>query len=141
MLEPNEEVDIRHETAAAKNKNTQKISQKRTQSDGFLNRHEFAYAGRDTVNQLGKVAPRTIKSAISEINNIAQQRINQIINQGGKEVKRVLPKILRGAIEVVYQTSFFLIGKFSRQQLQKLKSKILRWAVLIIIFIYMKIKQ
>ena len=40
------------------------------------------------------------------MNNMAQQRINQIVSQGGKEVERVLPKILRGAIEDVYQTPF-----------------------------------
>ena len=40
----------------------------------------------------------------------AQQRINQIISQGGKEVERVLPKILRGATEDVYQTPFRLLG-------------------------------
>ena len=37
----------------------------------FLNRYDFAYAGRDTVSQLGKVAPGIIKNASSEINNIA----------------------------------------------------------------------
>ena len=31
--------------------------QKRTQKGGFLNRYDFAYAGRDTVNQIGKIAP------------------------------------------------------------------------------------
>ena len=36
---------------------------KRTQSGGFLNRYDFAYAGRDTVNQAGKTAPSLIKNA------------------------------------------------------------------------------
>ena len=57
---------------------------------------------------------------------MAQQRINQIIKQGGKEVERVLPKILRAAIEGVYQTPFKLLGNFVKQQLNKLKNKILR---------------
>ena len=30
--------------------------QKRTQKGGFLNRYDFAYADRDTVNQIGKIA-------------------------------------------------------------------------------------
>ena len=34
---------------------------KRTQTVGFLNRHDFIYAGRDTVNQVGKIAPRIKK--------------------------------------------------------------------------------
>ena len=99
--------------------------QKRTQYSRFLNRYDFAYAGRYTINQVGKIAPGLIKNASSEINNIAQQRINQIITEGGNEIERVLPNILRGAIEDVYQTPFRLLGKFGRQQLQKLKNKIL----------------
>ena len=58
-----------------------------TQKGGFLNRYDFAYADRDTVNQVGKIAPGLIKNASNEINNVAQQRIkNQIISQEGKEV-------------------------------------------------------
>ena len=62
------------------------------------------------------------------MNNIDRQRINQIIYQAGQEAERMLPKILRGAIEDVYQTLFRLLGKFGnlQQQLQKLKNKILR---------------
>lgn len=59
------------------------------------------------INQVRKIAPGLIKKKTSsEINNIAQQRINQIISQGGREIERVLPKILRGATEDVYQTLF-----------------------------------
>ena len=61
----------------------------------------------DTVNQVGKIALGLIKNASVEINNIAKQRINQIIRQGG-------------AIEDMYQTPF------GKQQLNKLKNKILR---------------
>ena len=60
-------------------------------AEAFLNRFDFAYTGRDTVNQAAKVAPHIIKGATNEISNIAQQ----IISQGGKEIERVLPKILR----------------------------------------------
>ena len=73
------------------------------------------------VNQAAKVAPRVIKAATNDINNIANGRINQIILQGGKEVERVLPKILRGAIEDVYQTPFRLLDNFVKQRLNKFK--------------------
>ena len=66
-----------------------------------------------------------IKAATNDSNDIAKDRINQIIAQGGKEVQRVLPKILRGAIEDVYQTPFRLLGNFGKQQLNKIKRKIL----------------
>ena len=95
------------------------------QRGGFLNRYDFAYAGRDTVNQAAKVDPGVIKAA-KDINKIAEQRINQIISKGGAEVERVLPKILNGAIEDIYRTPFRLLGNFGKQQLDKLKRKILR---------------
>ena len=72
-----------------------------------------------------KVALGIIKTATNDINSITEQRINQIISQGGKEVERVVPKILRGAIEDVYQTPFRLLGNFGKQQLNKTKTKIL----------------
>ena len=73
-------------------------------------------------NQVEKISPGIIKNATKEINDVAQQRINQIISQGGKEVETVLPKIIRG----VYQKPFRLLGNFGKQQLNKLKNKILR---------------
>ena len=72
-----------------------------------------------------KVALGIIKTATNDINSITERRINQIISQGGKEVERVVPKILRGAIEDVYQTPFRLLGNFGKQQLNKTKRKIL----------------
>ena len=106
-------------------KRARRKCRKRTQSGGFLNRYDFTYADRDTVNQIGKIAPGLIENANSEVNNITQPRINQIITHGGKEIERVLPNILRGSIEDVYQTSFRMLGKFGRQRFQKLKNKIL----------------
>ena len=105
----------------------QRTDQKRQrQLGGFLNCYDFAYAGRDTVNQAAKVAPSIIKAATNGVNNIAKTRINQIISHGGKKVERVLPKILRGAIEYVYQTPFRLFANFGKQQFNKIKRKILR---------------
>ena len=69
-------------------------------------------------NQAAKVAPGVIKAATND-------NIDQIISQGGKEGECVLPKILRGAIEDVYQTLFRLLGNFGKQQLNTLKRKIL----------------
>lgn len=60
----------------------------RKQRDRFSNRYDSAYVGRDTVNQMAKIVPGLIKNASSEINNIAQQQINQAITQGRKETER-----------------------------------------------------
>ena len=46
------------------------------QRGGYLNRYDFAYPGRDTVNQAAKVTPGVIKAATNDINNIAEERIN-----------------------------------------------------------------
>ena len=99
---------------------------RKRQTGGFLNCYDFAYAGRDAVNQAGKVTPSVIKGAAKEIDNIAQRRINQIISQAVKEIERVLPKVLKGAIEDEYQTPFRLLGNFRKKQFNKLKNKILK---------------
>ena len=75
----------------------------------FLNRYHLAYAGRDVINQAGKVAPKIISQATGEINKISQQRIDQIIRSGGAEIKCVALKIIRGAIEEVYKTPFRML--------------------------------
>lgn len=75
---------------------------KKRQRSDFLNRYDFAHASRDTVNRVGKIALEIIKNASSEIINIAWQRINQVISHGVKEIQRVLPNILCGAIDNVY---------------------------------------
>ena len=76
------------------------------QTGFFLNRYYFAYAGRDTVNQVGKVAPKLSSHASGEINKIAKQRTDQILRLGGSEIERVAPKFIKGAIEEVYKTPF-----------------------------------
>ena len=67
-----------------------------------------------------------IKSATNDLNVAATDRINQIITEGGKEMERILPKILREAIEGVYQTPFRLLGNFGKQQFNKIKKNILK---------------
>ena len=104
---------------------TDEKRRRQRQTGGFLNRYGFAYAGRDTVNQVGEIVPAIIKQATQQIDKIFQDRINQVIRLGGAEIERVLPKILHGAIEDVYKTPFRLLGDFGKQQFNKIKRKIL----------------
>ena len=60
----------------------QKYKQRRTrgqQHSGFLNRYDFAYAGRDTVNQvmkgLNSLAPKLINQTSREVDKIVEARI------------------------------------------------------------------
>ena len=88
------------------------------QHGSFVNLYSFAYACRVVVNEATKVAPGVIKASVNDINKIAEQKINQIISQGGKEAERILAKILRGAIEDV--RPFRLLSNFGKQQLNKI---------------------
>ena len=116
---------IYSKTGSRSVKNTGK-KQRRQQTGRFLNCYDFAHAGRDTVNQLGKIAPDIINQVTGEINKIAQQRIDQVVRSGGAEIKRVVPKIIRGAIEKVYKTPFRLLGNLGKKQFQKIKNKLFK---------------
>ena len=109
-----------------KNGKTTSIKKKSRQTGGFLNRYDFAYAGWDTVNQAGKIAPKIITKAASDINKIAKERIDQIVRSGGAEIERVAPKIIRGAIEEVYKTPFRLLGNLDKKHFQKIKRKLFK---------------
>ena len=86
-------INVTHETATSKKKETnesKKISKGKTQSGSFLNWYDFAYAGRDVVDQLGKVVPDLIKNASSELNNVAQWQNIELIKllaEGEKKLK------------------------------------------------------
>ena len=107
----NLQITIYPKTGRSVGKTTFRKKKSRRQTGGFLNRYDFAYTGRDLVNQAGKVAPKMIRQTTGKINKIAQQRIDQlrIDRSGGAEIERVAPKIIRGAIEEVYKTSFRLL--------------------------------
>ena len=102
------------------------LPKKYVRQEGFLNRYDFAYAGRDTVNQVVKIAPKIITKATSDINKITKERIDQIVRSGGAEIERVAPKIIKGAIEEVYKTPFRLLGNFGKKHFQKIKRKLFK---------------
>ena len=122
----NTQVTMYPKTGNRSGKTTGKKRCRRLQTDGFLNRYDFAYAGRDTVNQVGKIAPNIIKQATGEVNKIAQQRIDQAIRSGRSEIERVAPKIIRGAIKEVYKTPFRLLGNLGKRQFQKIKHRLFK---------------
>ena len=103
-----------------------KKRRRRWQTGGFLSRYDFAYAGRDVVDQAGKVAPGIISKAVADINKIAKQRIDQAIKNGGAEIERVAPKTIRGAIEEVHKTPFRLLGNLGKKQFLKIKRRLFK---------------
>ena len=65
--------------------NTYNYSRKRKQRGGFLNRYDFANAGRDTVAQ------------------------------ASKELERIGPGLIKKAVEELYQTPFRLLEKQAKR--------------------------
>ena len=131
IIEP-ENLSFKHETKSTKKKKSlpkrgkSGPKKRRKQKEGVLSRYDFAYAGRDGVNQAAKVAPVVIKQVTNDIDLLVKNRLNQAITSGGAEIERVLPQTLRGAIEDVYKTPFRLLGKFGKTKFNKNKNKILR---------------
>ena len=50
-------------------------------------------------------------------------------------MERVLPKILRGAIDDIYQTPFRLLGNFGKKQFEKIKRKLVRLKKYLLLYI------
>ena len=61
---------------------------------------------------LNTIAPKLRQQTMNQVDQIAQQRIQKILNQGGKKVERIAPKIIKGTTEEVYKTPFLLLGQF-----------------------------
>ena len=95
----------------------------RRQAGGFLNCYDFTYAGRDAVNQAAKATPSIIKNASSKINDIAQERIDQIISQGGREIERVLPKKLRGSYRGSSSDTIQITGGLWGKRIEQIKKQ------------------
>ena len=107
-----------------------KRNRRKKQKGRFLNRCDFAYAGRDVINQafknLDKTAPPLIQNLSAELNKTLEQRIKQIITQGGAKLRQIGPKLLREAIEDVYKTPFRLLGNFGKKKLAEATRKLKR---------------
>ena len=68
------------------------------QHGGFFNRYDFAYAGRDTVNQsmkdIDSLAPKLTNQTSKEVVKVAEAKIRQVINYGGQQIQTIAPQII-----------------------------------------------
>ena len=100
---------------------------KKQQRGGFFNRYYFEYTGIDTVNQvfknLNNTAPKLISQTSKEVDRIAEARIRQVTNDGGQQIQKIAPQMIRRAIEDVHKTPFRMSGKFGKQKFSELKRK------------------
>ena len=62
------------------------------QTGGFLNRSDFEYAGREFVNQAGKMAPKLINQATGEINKLLNKELIGSYIQVGQKLKELHQK-------------------------------------------------
>ena len=67
---------------------------KKKQRGGFLNRYDFAYAGRDTVSQ------------------------------AGKELERIGPALIKKVVEELYQTPFILLETAGKKKYNLIKKNV-----------------
>ena len=70
------------------------------------------------------LAPNLIRTTSRELDATAARRINQLTYTTGKEIQRIAPGIIKGAIEELYKTPFRLLGQFGRKKYKQLKSKV-----------------
>ena len=55
---------------------------------------------------------------------IAARRINQLTYRTANEIQRIVPGIIKGAIEEVYKTPFQLLGQFGTKKYKQIKKKL-----------------
>ena len=75
---------------------------------------------------LDLLAPKLIGQTSREIDKVAEARMKQILNDGGQQIQKIAPQIIRGTIEDVYKTPFRLLGNLGKQRFPQLKRKLSR---------------
>ena len=94
---------------------------KKRQRGGFLNWYDFAYAGRDTVNQAGKHLDTLAPKLVDPLMNRATTGLDKISAKRVEQIKQIAPGLIRGAVE---ETPFRLLGNIGRKKYKVLKKKV-----------------
>ena len=93
---------------------------RKRQRGGFLNRYDFAYAGRDTVNQVSKqlnaLALKLLDQLTTGLDKVSANRVNQL--------KQMTPGLIKGAVEELYKTPFCLLEKAGKKKYDSIKKKL-----------------
>ena len=107
-------------------------NRRRRQRGGFLNRYDFAYAGKDAVNQAAKLlnslAPQLVNQlmdrATTGLDKVIAKRVEQLSRETDQTLKKIAPRLIRGAIEELYKTPFCLLGNLGRKKYKELKKNV-----------------
>lgn len=111
-----------------RNKKNEKRKRKAYQKGGWLNRYDFAYAGRDAdntgVNGFNRIASGLMNKPSTEVDLVAKKRIKQFIQKGGKKVERVAPIIFKNLIGEIHKTHLRLLGNFGKRKYLQMKKNV-----------------
>ena len=93
---------------------------RKRQRGGFLNRYDFADAGRNTINQASKqlntLAPKLLEQLTTGLNEVSADRVNQL--------KQMAPGLIKGAVEELYKTPFRLLEKAGKKKYDSIKKNL-----------------
>ena len=93
---------------------------RKRQRGGFLNRYDFADAGRDTINQASKqlnvLVPKLLDQLTTGLNEVSANRVNQL--------KQMAPGLIKGAVEELYKTPFRLLEKTGKKKYDSIKKNV-----------------
>ena len=93
---------------------------RKRQRGGFLNRYDFAYAGRDTVNQASKqlsvLAPKLLEQLTTGLDKVSANCV--------KQLQQIAPALLKGAVEELYKTPFRLLEKAGKKKYDSIKKNV-----------------
>ena len=93
---------------------------RKRQRGGFLNRYDFAYAGRDTVNQASKqlntLAPKLLEQLTTGLDKVSEKRV--------KQLEQIAPGLIKGAIEELHKTPFHLLKKAGEKKYESVKKNV-----------------
>ena len=93
---------------------------RKRQRGGFLNRYDFAYAGRDTVNQTSKqlnvLAPKLLEQLTTGLDKVSANRV--------KQLEQIAPTLIKGAVEELYKTPFRLLEKAGKKKYDSFKKNV-----------------
>ena len=97
---------------------------RKRQRGGFLNRCDFGYAGRDTVNQATKNLDKLAPKLIDQLMTKATTGLDNISAKRAEQIKQIAPGLIKGAVEELYKTPFHLLGNMGKKKYKLLQKKV-----------------
>ena len=94
---------------------------RKRQRGGLLSRYDFAYAGRDTVNQASKQLNVLAPNLIDQLMNRATAGLDKVSANRVNQLKQMAPGLIKGAVEELYKTPFRLLENMGKNKYNSVK--------------------